>query len=203
MRTMIEGLRTRILESAKLNSPNPIDKDDYAKHPGYRFPVDDPNNDMRTWESYLWRRKDVFIVLSFNQRNLNAECNLQSITLQGHHFPAIRLFIYDFDSAPANVRITPQDLVDKLSNKLSLQNNKTPYCIELSDGRATFGATQLGHVLDLYIRNTNRPWNIPSVDQIGNTATDLVDKVVATWKALLPVAEYYANNREAILARRI
>lgn len=202
MQKTIEALRTLILKKANLVAAD-VDEHEFAQHPGRGDRADDPKNDMKTWESYLWKKNNVSIILSFNQSNLNNDFDLQSIKFQGYPFRTIRLFIYDDNPRPAVVKITPQALVDKLSGWPSLQKKNTSYCIEPSAGREEFAPTQLGHALDLYIKNTNEDWSILSPDQIEKASADLVDKVVTTLNDLLPVAKYYADNREDLLSGKL
>lgn len=201
MKKTIEALRSLILGKANLVSD--IEEHEFAQHPGRGDRADDPKKDKRTWESYLWKKNNISIILSFNQGNLNRDFDLQSIQLQGYPFKTIRLFIYDCNPRPADVKITPQKLFEKLSGSPSLQKKNTSYCIEPSAGKEEFAPTQLGHALDLYIKNTGKDWNILSSDQLEKASADLVDKVVATLKDLLPVAKYYADNREDLLSGKI
>ena len=202
MQKTIEALRTLILKKANLVAAD-VDEHEFAQHPGRGDRADDPKNDMKTWESFLWKKNNVSIILSFNQSNLNKDFDLQSIKFQGYPFRTIRLFIYDDNPRPAVVKITPQALVDKLSGRPSLQKKNTSYCIEPSAGKEEFAPTQSGHALNLYIKNTGKDWSIPNPNQLEKASAELVEKIVATVKDLLPVAEYYADNREDLLSGKI
>lgn len=205
MREMIETLRERILAEARNLVPaDEIEEQKFARHPGRGDRADEPGNDGHTWESYLWKRDKVLVVLSYNVKNLNGDFNLQSITMEGHRFNTVRLFIFDDNPRPANVGITPQQLVDRLRREYpALPGENASYFVEPSARRAEFRPTQTGHVLDLYVRDTGHNWTIPTIGQIDQVAPDLAEKVKAMLDALLPVAEFYADNREALLAGRI
>ena len=202
MRRTIEALRTGILGQLKLDTDVP--EQEWARHPRINESADDPRQDGKTWESWLYNQDDILIVLSFNVRNLNADFNLQPITLHGHSFRTVRVFIYDMNKRPDVVGITPQQLVDALIKKLPIQKDSI-YSIERTAGDS-FSPVQLGHVLDLYIRNTGETWDIgPNLteEKFQAASARITARIAAALNDLLPVAKYYAENRDNILAGRV
>ena len=207
----------RILGESVLNAPvlrdnpfiglfNQIDERD-PRHPGITEDAENSQFDGRTWEFYLGQRQNndnnILIVLSFNVRELNPHS--QSITLNENHFGTTRLFIYDCQS-PDGAAITPQGLVDKMIERIPANRRANDiYSIETNAGRNHFAHRELGHVLDLYILG-NGDLNVPKdMDeaQLRNVSGDFVTKIAKALKELLPVANDYFGNRNAILSGKI
>ena len=152
------------------------------------------------WSSLLFQRDKICIYLKYD-RGADIE-DAQQITLHGNEFGAVRLALVDWEkTADFNVRITKQKLFNELGDRLP--RGRRIYEIETTTRNFR---KSLGHVLVLCIRNTGTPWNIGAnlnPNQLKEASADLADKVVATLKDLLPVAKYYADNREALLSGMI
>lgn len=183
-------LRSRILQemkqcTGKFSTDIPIKKQ--AKN---------TTGKKNTWESLLFERDTIGIYLKFD---IGARLDdAQKITLHGNEFGAVRLALYDREkSENFSIKIRKRDLFNKLGKLLS---NEEIYRIENCNRNFQ---TLLGHVLVLHIKDTGKNWSIPNTDQLEKASADLVEKVVATLKHLLPVAEFYADNRDRLLAGKI
>ena len=96
---------------------------DFVRHPGINDDADNPIYDSHTWESTLFERDHIGVILSFNVRQLNRQLPLRGITLCGYVFRTVRLFIYDNNLAPRGTRlIPPQQLVDRLRTRFFNQD---------------------------------------------------------------------------------
>ena len=174
----------------------------FVRHPTKTNRADNPGDDGKTWDCTLFERNHIGVILSFNVARLNSQLPLHDITLCGHVFRTVRLFIYDNKPAPRGMVLTaPQQLVNRLRNHF-FNEERAAYYVEPDAGRAEF-ANVVGHIIDLYIRGTNTGWNIGAgltSDQLLTASTGLVANVKAALRDLLPAAQYYVNNRNRVLS---
>lgn len=215
MRETIVALRFHIMNELKnamadqYHGFSPLteetDDNEFGGHTGLSHKDDEKtSSDHFPWRSVLLSRKepqsadkkiDIFLQYQPMETSITFN-NPQGITLCGHPFCAVRILIYDCSQLPDDLRITNHDaLVEVLSQKLPRQH--ADYCVETNNKKIR--RKVIGHALDLYIRDTGEEWNIDLEKNIDNASDKLAEKVVSVLKDLLPVAEYYFNNREALL----
>lgn len=194
--TIIAELRSLILDKIKDScgfSSEEVTERDFARHRG------SAKKDFQAWESVLFRKSKIDIFLTF-ETSKSSDPAYQKINLHGNTF-YVRLFIYD--TLRIDYQTSTKKACDCLLGKIS---ENGIYGItkvsEINRKPAKDNKKTVGHVLNLYIKNTNKDWSILSPDQIEKASDDLVDKVVATLKDLLPVAKYYADNREKLLSEK-
>ena len=197
MKETIQNLRKLVLQKMgpcnNRFSSDEVKKNLFAKHPNNQ------KRDSDTWESYLYKLNKIFIILSFNVGKCHDPA-LQTITLNGNNFLSVSLFIYD--NNPIDIQTSKRNACNRLIEKINeVRSSNGIYDIMTKPERIIRNQEQetkkVGHVLDLYIRNTGNTWDI---GQDLNSADALVGKVAAALNDLLPVAQFYADNWENLLS---
>ena len=155
--------------------------------------------DSDSWESLLLERDTIKIFLKYDIGRKFSDA--QKIILHGNEFGAVRLVVYD--ELEIDIQTSKKKACDCLFGKISENGIYGITEVQERNRKNKSGTKKVGHVLDLYIKNTNEDGSILSPDQTGKASAELVEKIVATVKDRLPVAKYYADYREDLLSGKL